>query len=94
MRTTQPSPAERRSRLDTNLETEVLLVELERKTPAWRKLELVRSLNAMVLEFSLAGLRLRNPEANAEELKRLLADIVLGPEQAARVYGSLPDTIK
>ena len=48
----------------------------------------------MVLEFSLAGLRQRNPEANDEELKRLLADIVLGPELAARVYGTSPDAIK
>jgi len=67
---------------------------LERETPAWRKLELMCSLNEMVLEFSLVGLRQRNPEADEEELKRLLAEILLGPELAARVYGTAPDTTK
>ena len=94
MRLKQPSPTAHRAHSDTDRGTEVLLVELERRTPAWRKLELASSLNRMVLEFSLAGLRQRNPEANDEELKRLLADIVLGPELAARVYGTSPDAIK
>ena len=94
MRLKQQSPTAHRTHSDTDRGTEVLLVELERRTPAWRKLELASSLNRMVLEFSLAGLRQRNPEANDEELKRLLADIVLGPELAARVYGTSPDAIK
>ena len=94
MRSGQPPPAERRVRLDTSLETEFLLLELERKTPAWRKLELLCSLNAMVLELSLAGLRLNNPDKSEEEVMRQRADIVLGPELAARVYGAVAETAK
>lgn len=94
MRPKQPSPIAYRAYSDTERAAEVLLVEMERSTPAWRKLELASSLNRMVLEFSLAGLRQRYPGANEEELKRLLADILLGTELAARVYGTSPDAIK
>jgi hypothetical protein len=38
----------------------------------------------------LSGLRQRYPQATPEELRRL-ADLLLGPELAARAYGPLPE---
>jgi hypothetical protein len=40
-------------------------------------------------ELALAGLRIRHPEAQPEELRRRLFDLFLGEELAARVYGPL-----
>ena len=63
-------------------------IALLRRTPAWRKLELVGQLNAAVQALLLSGLRQRNPQATPEELRRLLADLLLGPELAGRAYGT------
>jgi hypothetical protein len=73
---------------DTTPETEAFLSKQARRVPAWRKLELTRSLNQGILALSLAGLRRRNPAATEPELRRLLADIILGSDLAMRVYGS------
>ena len=76
---------------DTSSDIESLILDLQRKMPAWKKIELVRSLNDMTLKLSSAGLRKRYPQASDAELKRRMADIILGPELAERVYGSLTD---
>jgi hypothetical protein len=64
-------------------------MRLMRDAPAWRKLELVAEMNAAVRLLALSGLRQRYPQAISEELDRRLADILLGPELAARAYGPL-----
>jgi len=74
---------------DTSPEAEKVLLELMRQTPPWRKLELLGGLNAMAREFALAGLRDRHPNASEQELRRRLADLLLGPELALKVYGPL-----
>ena len=79
---------------DTDPQTTHLLVELNRSTPAWRKLELVAQMNETVRLLSLTGLRKRHPGASQEELKRRLADLVLGPDLAERVYGPLSEAVK
>jgi hypothetical protein len=63
------------------------LIELMRKAPPWRKLELVAQLNETVRLLALSGLRQQYPDATPEELQRLLADLLLGPELAERAYG-------
>lgn len=40
--------------------------------------------------LALAGLRQRHPAAGPAELRRRLADLLLGPELAARAYGPPP----
>jgi len=42
-----------------------------------------------VCTLALSGLRQRHPQASEDELRRHLADLWLGPELAARVYGPL-----
>ena len=74
---------------DTSPETERVWLQMMRETPAWRKMELMDQLNAMAREFALAGLHARHPGADARELQRRLADLLLGAELAERVYGPL-----
>lgn len=47
-------------------------------------------LNRTARALALAGLRRRYPDASPEELRRRLADLVLGSEMAALVYGPMP----
>ena len=84
-------PTWREMNLDTSPETEVVLFKLWREAPAWRKLEMMEGLNRTARQLALAGLRQRFPEASLEELRRRLADIVLGEGLAAQVYGAIPD---
>jgi hypothetical protein len=65
------------------------LIELLRRTPPWRRLQLADQMSRTARELSMAGLRLRFPGASAAELRRRFADIHVGPELAARVCGAL-----
>ena len=83
-------PTWRQMNADTSPEAEAVLFRLWRESPAWRKWELMEDLNRAARILALAGLRRRHPEATPDELRRLLADLPLGPELAAQVYGSGP----
>ncbi len=74
---------------DTRPEAERVQIELLRQAPPWRKLHMVGQMNQTVRTLALSGLRQRHPQATPEELRRRLADLLLGPELAARVYGPL-----
>jgi hypothetical protein len=74
---------------DTSSEAEAALIDLLRQAPSWRKLEMVGELNAAMRELALSGLRERYPEADSSELRRRLADLLLGAELAEKVYGPL-----
>jgi len=79
---------------DTDSRTTHLLVELMRYVPAWRKLEMVAQMNEGLRMLALTGLGKRHPGASQEELNRRLADLVLGPELAERVYGPFSEPVK
>lgn len=72
---------------DTRPEAERVQIELMRQAPAWRKLQLVGQLNRSLRTLALSGLRQRHPGESEVELRRRLADLVLGPELAGKVYG-------
>ena len=74
--------------LDTSPEAERVLIELLRRAPAWRQLQLGDQMSVTVRQLSMAGLRTRHPAANEAALRRRFANIHLGPELAARVYGA------
>jgi len=76
---------------DTSPEVEQLQIELLRRTPPWRKLEMVGQLNETARTFALSGLRQRHPQATPQELRRRLADLLLGVELARQVYGPLTE---
>lgn len=66
-------------------------IELLRQAPVWRKLQLLAQLNELARNLALSGLRQRYADASPEQLRRRLADLLLGPELAAAVYGPLDD---
>ena len=75
---------------DTNPKVEAMQMEMLRHTPDWRKLQMVGELNLTIREMAMLGLRERYPLASAAELRRRLADILLGKNLAYLVYGVLP----
>jgi hypothetical protein len=75
---------------DTSPEAEMVLINLLRRAPAWRKFKMVGDLNATVKQFALQGIRQRYPDADEIAVRRRLADILLGEELAAKVYGPYP----
>ena len=76
---------------DTKPEAEKVLIELLRRAPMEQKLCMVGQMHMAVREFALAGLRLRFPTATEEQLRRRLADLLLGSELAAKVYGPIEE---
>lgn len=76
---------------DTSPQMEQIQIEGLRRMPVWRKLALVGELNRAVRELALAGLRQRHPHDTPAQRQRRLADLILGTELAARVYGPAPE---
>lgn len=72
---------------DTDPEAEAVQIEIYRRMPAWRKVELVADAIETSRLFALAGLRGRFPEAGEEEIRRRFMDLTLGEELAAKAYG-------
>lgn len=79
---------------DTHPQMERLQINLLRQAPPWRKAHMMGQMYQTIKQLALVGLRQRHPGASDEELRRRLADILLGSDLAARVYGPLlPETI-
>lgn len=76
---------------DTDPEAERIQIEIFRRMPAWRKVQLVEDANRTARQLALAGLRQRHPDAGPEELHRRLVGLFLGEELATQVYGPLPE---
>lgn len=74
---------------DTSPEAEAVLLDLYRQASGPRKLAIVGELYATAKQLMLGGLRERYPEADEAELRRRLADLLLGPELAEKAYGPL-----
>jgi hypothetical protein len=74
---------------DTRPEAEAVLIDLLRKAPPWRKLEMVAQMNEAVKSMMFSGLKRRYPKDPPALLHRRMADLLLGPELASRVYGPL-----
>ncbi|HSM71366.1 MAG TPA: hypothetical protein VK851_07465 [Anaerolineales bacterium] len=74
---------------DTHPKMEALQIQLCREASPTRKMEMVAQLNATIQTLALAGLRSRFPKAGETELRRRLADLILGEELARKVYGEI-----
>jgi len=48
-------------------------------------------MNEMVRTLAFSGLCQRYPQATPDELRCRWADLILGPDLAARAYGPLPE---
>lgn len=71
---------------DTHPEIEQMQIEIIRRMPSWKKFALWDDLNETVKAFAVSGIRQSYPDATPEQIQRLLADRMLGPELAAKVY--------
>lgn len=80
-------PGWRALNADTDPWAEEIRLRFFRQAPAWQKLEMASELTRGMIMLTEAGLRERHPQASSEELRRMLADIILGEELALRVYG-------
>jgi hypothetical protein len=76
---------------DTHPDIERLQVERLRQMPSWRKVALMAEMGESVRTLALAGLRQRYPTDTPVQRRRRLADLLLGPELAARAYGPSPE---
>ena len=74
---------------DTDPKVEALQIKLWREASPTRKMHMLAQLNASVRILALAGLRSRFPNATETELRRRLADLILGEELARKVYGEM-----
>jgi hypothetical protein len=74
---------------DTHPKVEALQIALWRQASPTRKMHMLAQLNASARMLALAGLRSRFPNATEAELRRRLADLLLGEELARKVYGEL-----
>lgn len=79
---------------DTSPEAEAVLIGLLREAPPWRKLEMMNRLNTSMLTLLRSGVRQRFPEADNAEVRRRLADLLLGPQLAAEIYGPLAEIVR
>jgi len=72
---------------DTNPKIEQMQIEIIRRMPSWRKFAIVDDLNETVKAFALSGIKRDHPEASEAQIRRLLAERMLGAELADKVYG-------
>jgi hypothetical protein len=74
---------------DTRPEVTEIQMDLLRKASPARRLALLGQMNQTVKVLALAGLRSNYPDETPEQLRRRLADLLLGPELACKVYGPI-----
>jgi hypothetical protein len=72
---------------DTHPKMEALQIQLWRQASATQKMNMLAGLNSSVRLLALTGLRSQYPQASEAELRRKLADLLLGEELAHKVYG-------
>ena len=77
----------RHEKSDTPPEVQRIHYEICRRVPLGRKIELTLDMCDTGRLLAIAGLRMRHPEANEQELQRLWARQHLGRELFAKVYG-------
>ena len=76
---------------DTHPKMEALQIQLWRQASPTRKMNMLAQLNSSTRLLALTGLRSRYPLASEAELRRKLADLLLGEELARKVYGESVD---
>ncbi|MDO8753732.1 MAG: hypothetical protein Q7J80_07540 [Anaerolineales bacterium] len=74
---------------DTHPKMEALQIQLWRQATPTRKMHMLAQLNASAHTLAFMGLRSRYPHANEAELRRRLANLLLGEELARKVYGEM-----
>lgn len=76
---------------DTAPDVERVQIEVYRRMPAWRKVELVDDAIELSRQLAFAGVRARHPHASPEELRRRFLGIWVGEDLASEAWGPLPE---
>ena len=71
---------------DTHPKAEQIQIEIIRKMPSWKKFAIVDDLNETLRVLAVSGIRQQYPNATLPQIKRMLAERMLGAELARRVY--------
>jgi len=71
---------------DTDPKTEALCLQIIRRMPTWKKMALVDDLHATVKALAVSGIKERYPNITPQEIRRRLAEYMLGAEIADKVY--------
>ncbi|MEW6092639.1 MAG: hypothetical protein AB1531_01615 [Chloroflexota bacterium] len=71
---------------DTHPKMEAMQIELIRRMPSWKKISIMEGLNETVKALAISGIKERHPQATPQEVRRLLAELMLGAELARTVY--------
>ncbi len=74
---------------DTHPKMEALQIQLWRQASPTRKMNMLAQLNSSARMLALTGLHSQYPQANEAEVRRKLADLLLGEELAGKVYGEI-----
>ncbi len=74
---------------DTSQKMEALQAALWRAATPDQKMRVLSELHKTSRVLALTGLRQRYPQADEAELKRRLADLLLGEDLALKVYGEV-----
>ena len=74
---------------DTPPDVERRWLELIRQTEPRHKIRAAGQMYMTMCRLAESGLRERYPGVTEKEIRRRLADLLLGPELAEKVYGSL-----
>jgi hypothetical protein len=75
--------------VDTDPQAERVLIGLLQEAPQWRRIEIMCGMIETLRSLVLSGVRQRYPHAGEDEIRRRVADILLGPELAEKAYGPL-----
>jgi hypothetical protein len=76
---------------DTTSEAEAVLLELLRRAPVWKRLQMVDQMHEVLRQLAMADIRRRHPHADNDEIKRRLAARVLSRTEVINAYGWDPD---
>ena len=76
---------------DTSPEAEAVLLELLRRAPVWKRLQMVDQIHETLRLLTIADLRRCYPTAGENEIRRRLAARILSREEVMGAYGWDPE---
>jgi hypothetical protein len=71
---------------DTHPKMEQMQIEVIRRMPSWKKIAVMEALNETVRALAMTGIKQRHPNATPAQVRRMLADLILGVDLARKVY--------
>jgi len=73
---------------DTSPEAEQVQIEIIRRMPSWKRLQIMDSLISATRALALQGLARRFPDESPQQLRRRLVEMLYGADLAEKAYGA------